>query len=270
MRGLDLFSGIGGIALALRPWVQTVAYCECEPYAQAVLLERMASGDLDSAPIWDDVRTLNRAVFDTEIDIISGGFPCQDLSVAGHGKGLEGERSGLFFEIARLAAEYRPRFIFLENVPAICTRGGVEVIETLTALGYDARWGVLSAFDVGAPHLRERWWLLAHSLRSELRVQQGRISRASREGSAVIGNDGKAESLADTNRSRLEVRKGQRGNNGKKRSSTFRSDWGEPSAAICGVDDGIPYRVDRIKCLGNSVVPQAAREAFERLSGMKG
>ncbi|NCX93455.1 MAG: DNA cytosine methyltransferase [Gammaproteobacteria bacterium] len=126
MNGLDLFSGIGGIGLALEPWVRTVAYCEREPYAQGVLLSRMQSGDIDRAPIWDDVTTLRGDML-PRIDIISGGFPCQDISVAGLGKGLAGERSGLFFEIARLVRECQPRFVFLENVPAIRTRGGERV-----------------------------------------------------------------------------------------------------------------------------------------------
>ena len=104
MNGLDLFSGIGGIGLALEQWVRTVAYCERERYAQAVLLSRMQSGEIDTAPIWDDVSTLKGHML-PRIDIIFGGFPCQDLSVAGFGKGLDGEHSGLFYEIVRLTKE---------------------------------------------------------------------------------------------------------------------------------------------------------------------
>ena len=274
LRGLDLFSGIGGISLALSPWVETVAYCEIEPYAQAVLLERMQAGDLDIAPIWDDVRTLNRAVLDAEIDIIFGGFPCQDISVAGDGAGMDGKRSGLFFEVARLISEYRPRFVFLENVPAICSRGGVEVIETLASLRYDARWGVLSAFDVGAPHLRERWWCLASDAnRCGLRLGAKRLSRRRQrilctEGEAKPAHDGQKESVAFTSREGLAKR--ERNGQREALTTTSGSDWGASPAAICGVAHGVPYRVDRIKSLGNSVVPQAAREAFVRLIGMKG
>jgi len=154
MNGLDLFSGIGGIGLALEPWVRTVAYCEREPYAQCVLLSRMQSGDIDRAPIWDDVTTLRGDML-PRIDIVFGGFPCQDLSVAGRGKGLAGERSGLFFEIVRLVKEIKPTFVFLENVPAIRTRGLSEVVHALTEIGYDCRWTCLSAGEVGAPHKRE-------------------------------------------------------------------------------------------------------------------
>src|SRR5438309_5214628 len=107
MYGLDLFSGIGGITKALEGYVTPVAYCENDRDAQAVLLSRMATGDLPLAPIWDDVATL-RSTYIPSVDIIYGGFPCQDISVAGRGKGLAGKRSGLFFEIVRLCGEIRP------------------------------------------------------------------------------------------------------------------------------------------------------------------
>ncbi len=128
LNGLDLFSGIGGISLALSPWVTPVAYCEIERYAQAVLLSRMADGTLACAPIWDDVKTLGRDDIKLQIDIITGGFPCQDISVAGAGASLDGERSGLYWEIYRLVGELKPRFVFLENVPAITTR--LEMVPT--------------------------------------------------------------------------------------------------------------------------------------------
>jgi DNA (cytosine-5)-methyltransferase 1 len=166
LNGLDLFSGIGGLSLALSEWVQPMAYCEIDRYAQGVLLSRMAENQLRKAPIWDDVRTLRGNTLPI-IDIIYGGFPCQDISVAGNGAGLAGERSGLFFEIARLCSELRPAFVFLENVPAITSRGGREVVGTFAALGYDARWCVISAASVGANHKRERWFLLAHTHRQQ-------------------------------------------------------------------------------------------------------
>lgn len=163
LNGLDLFSGYGGISLALSEWVRPIVYCEIERYAQGILLSRMADGSLPEAPIWDDVRTLRGDLFKDRIDIVYGGFPCQDLSVAGLGKGLEGKRSGLFREIVRLAKEIKPTFLFLENVPAIRTRGLDTVIQELTEAGYDLRWTMLSAQEVGAPHKRERWFMLAHA-----------------------------------------------------------------------------------------------------------
>lgn len=162
MYGLDLFSGIGGLTKALEGYVTPVAYCENDRYAQATLLSRMSSGDIPMAPIWDDVRTLH-ASSGLSIDIIYGGFPCQDISVAGRGDGLGGKRSGLFFEVARLVREIRPRFVFLENVAAITVRGSERVVGELCGLRYDCRWGVLSASDVGANHQRDRWWLMARN-----------------------------------------------------------------------------------------------------------
>jgi|SRR6266850_1818690 len=163
MYGLDLFSGIGGITKALEGYVDPIAYCENDRYCQGVLLSRFASGNLPSAPIWNDVKTLRGQELIFAPDIIYGGFPCQDISVAGRGAGLAGERSGLFKEIIRLVGEIRPRFVFLENVPTITSRGGWEVVGAFASLGYDCRWDMLSAFDVGAPHLRERWFFLAYA-----------------------------------------------------------------------------------------------------------
>ena len=135
LNGLDLFSGIGGNSIGLNEYVNTIAYCEADRHAQAVLLSRMGDGHLSKAPIWDDITTLTGAHFDIPIDIIIGGFPCQDISVAGKGAGLAGERSGLFFEIVRLAKEIKPTFLFLENVPAIRTRGLDTVIQEFTEIG---------------------------------------------------------------------------------------------------------------------------------------
>jgi DNA (cytosine-5)-methyltransferase 1 len=173
LRGLDLFSGIGGISLALQPWVETVAYCEIEPYCQAVLLERMQSNDLDLAPIWDDVTTLNRQILDTPIDIIFGGFPCQDVSVAGKQLGIKSDtRSGLFFHIMRLVREFNPQYIFLENVAAICSNGLGTVLGEIAEAGYDAKWCCVSAAEVGAPHKRDRWWLLAYPNKAGLQKER--------------------------------------------------------------------------------------------------
>jgi len=166
MNGLDLFSGIGGISIALEPWVRTIAYCEQDRFAQSVLLSRISEGKLHRAPIWDDVQTLRGDML-PPIDIIFGGFPCQDISVAGNGEGLAGKRSGLFYEIVRLTKEIRPSFVFLENVPAIRTRGLEQVIKAFTEIGYDCRWTCITAASLGAPHKRGRWILLAHANCSE-------------------------------------------------------------------------------------------------------
>src|SRR5690606_12278219 len=125
-------------------------------------------------------------------DVICGGFPCQDISVAGTGAGLEGERSGLFFEIIRLVGEIRPRLVFLENVPAITTRGGVRGISAFASLRYDCRWTIVSAAEVGAPHLRRRWFLLAHSRDRGQRSIFQQVGELGREESPDTRSDGEA------------------------------------------------------------------------------
>jgi DNA (cytosine-5)-methyltransferase 1 len=161
---------MGGISEGLSEWVRPVAYCEINPHARRILLRRIEKGQLANAPIWDDVRTLPTAELG-RVDIVYGGFPCQDISAAGRGAGLAGERSGLFYEITRLCDDLRPRFVFLENVPAITTRGLDAVIGEFTKLGYDCRWTIVSAAELGANHLRRRWFLLAHTNRIGIREQ---------------------------------------------------------------------------------------------------
>ncbi len=211
INGLDLFSGIGGITLALSEWVKPITYCEIDRYAQAVLLSRMQDGLLSRAPIWDDVTTLDGKQFRGQIDIIYGGFPCQDISVAGNGKGLAGNRSWLFKEIMRLAEEIKPKFIFLENVPAIRTRGLEHVAEWLACSGYDCRWDFVSAQEVGAPHIRQRWFCLANANGNGGRIQPGRRKRACGKVATKSINDGSQEPLADSdNRRELQQTRGQR------------------------------------------------------------
>jgi DNA (cytosine-5)-methyltransferase 1 len=252
LNGLDLFSGIGGISLALSPWVRTIAYCEQNRYAQSVLLQRMHEGDLHRAPIWDDVQTLTREML-PPIDIIFGGFPCQDISVAGNGIGLEGKRSGLFFEIMRLAEEIKPTFIFLENVPAIRTRGLERVVRELTDRGYDSRWCALSAQEVGANHKRNRWFLLAYATRE--RLLRGGFGERSETNIIEINLHSPlgSEAVADIER------------DGRCAES---ASWWSAEPNVGRVVNGVPFRVDRIRCLGNAVVPLQAREAFMQLMGL--
>lgn len=277
MNGLDLFSGIGGLSIALEPWVKTIAYCERDRYAQAVLLSRMADGSIDKAPIWDDVTSLRGAMLPS-IDIIYGGFPCQDISCAGRGKGLAGDRSVLFFEIIRLAEETRASFVFLENVPAIRTRGLREVIRAFTDLGYDCRWTRVSASSVGAPHKRERWFMLAHTNSTELRDKQRRRSWQSWQRANEFRNNGSQEPLAHSGGKGLpslwytsgisEKAEGRSSTGLKRRSGPSDSrEWWSIEPNVGRVANGIPSRVDRIKCLGNAVVPSQARKAFKKLMG---
>jgi DNA (cytosine-5)-methyltransferase 1 len=326
MQGLSLFSGIGGIDLALESWVRPIAYCENDRYAQSVLLSRMSEGSLPCAPICTDVKELKGSEFNNAgigIDIICGGFPCQNISCAGNGKGLAGEQSGLFFEIVRLTKEIKPKFVFLENVPAIRTRGLREVIRAFADLRYDCRWTCVSAAEVGAPHLRKRWFLLAHA-RSERRQQiptsahgneiknegwsekEMHISqcdgKGDRDGIVAYTSSGRWSQDEFHVNSETRIRKEGRQSSGCSEAIAWDREAG---AKFCGVDDGLSerldslggtlggldegsespwkeefpadqrvveggqYRVDRLKCLGNSVVPRQVREAFKRLMGIE-
>ncbi len=166
MHELALFAGAGGGILGghLLGW-RTICAVEWEPYAAGVLLARQNDGLLPPFPIWDDVRTFDGRPWRGLVDVVSGGFPCQDISVAGKGAGIDGERSGMWAHMARIVGDVRPRYVFVENSPALVTRGLGRVLGDLAALGYDCRWTVLGAADVGAPHQRDRLWLVANALR---------------------------------------------------------------------------------------------------------
>jgi DNA (cytosine-5)-methyltransferase 1 len=161
MRELALFAGAGGGILGghLLGW-RTVCAVEIDPYCRRVLLARQRDGVLPRFPIWDDVKTFDGRPWRGHIDVVSGGFPCTDISVAGRGAGIDGEASGLWSEFARIIREVRPHFAFVENSPALTSRGLGRVLGDLAALGFDARWGVLGADDAGAPHLRKRIWIV--------------------------------------------------------------------------------------------------------------
>jgi DNA (cytosine-5)-methyltransferase 1 len=162
LRILDLFSGIGGFSLGLERTggFETVAFCEIEPFCRKVLRKHWPD-----VPIYEDVRELTAERLGADgiaVDVICGGFPCQDISHAGKGAGIEGERSGLWSEYARLIGELRPGYVIVENVAALLGRGLERVLGDLAALGYDAEWHCIPAAYVGAPHRRDRVWIVAH------------------------------------------------------------------------------------------------------------
>ena len=183
---LDLFSGIGGFSLGLeRAGMRTVAFCEIDPRCRLVLAKHWPG-----VPCYDDVRTLTAERLRADgipVDVICGGFPCQDLSVAGKGAGLAGERSGLWREFSRLAGELRPSFVIVENVAALLGRGLGTVLGDLAALGYDAEWHCIPAAAVGAPHRRDRVWIVAHPARERERPGRGEPSGVDRGGVVVEG-----------------------------------------------------------------------------------
>lgn len=224
LKVLDLFSGIGGFSLGLERTggFETVAFCEIEEFPRKVLNKHWPD-----VPIYNDVRTLE---YDGAIDVICGGFPCQDLSKAGNQKGLGGSRSGLWTEITRLIGDLRPKFAILENVSAVLTGPSEQpgqwygsILKDLAELGYDAEWENIPAGALGAPHERQRWWSIAypHEMGAEIRYFE--IARRS------LSRD-RLESLART--------------------------WRASEPTFIRMGDGLPFEVDRIGALGNSVVPQ--------------
>ena len=265
MRVLDLFSGIGGFSLGLeRAGFHTVAFCEIEPYCRAVLKHHWPE-----VPCYDDIRTLTAdrlAADGIGIDVICGGFPCQDISAAGKGAGLAGERSGLWREFYRLIREIRPRYVIVENVSALLSRGLGTILGDLSSIGYDAEWHCIPAAYVGAPHRRDRVWIVAHP-EGLGRFQEFGISQhadlegppwdlidgcgAGRCGNRTYVSDPSGERLPQPER--VAVLGTGRRDEGR---AAPECGWWEFEPDVGRVAHGVPKRVDRLKALGNAVVPQ--------------
>ncbi len=260
--GIDLCSGIGGITLGLSEYVNPVAYCEIDDYASKVLKARIADGFLPDAPIHEDVKKFPYKSYKNKVDIIYAGFPCQDISVAGKRDGLEGKRSSLFFKIITLAKKIESTFVFLENVPGIRTKGLEEVTRTITSAGYDLRWLVLPASALGAPHVRERWFLLAYSSS----FSERRVFKSERRKKANSGCNGSAKPMA--NPVGIRQQKTKQGGLPEKKPMLEGKSWWAVEPDVCRVVNGLPNRVDRLKALGNSVVPVQVKVAFEQLLGI--
>ncbi len=322
----SLFSGIGGLemGLELALGATTIWQVEKDSYARQALATSWPEASRDVHDIREaGARNLQR------VDILCGGFPCQGLSVAGKGRGLEDERSSLWFEMLRVIRELRPSVVVLENVPAIRTRGLGVVLGGLASIGYDAQWGVFGAADVGAPHRRQRWWCVAYLpnaiggiLRKQLRGRRGE----GRQGPPQSGPDGEVGPVADADSRRLQGlgesepareqsphrgivdgRRGSRGVDGppmgdtpgqrppvgvsqqpdprQELASSVRASRetheGDAESLLGGTPDGVPgwaysggeveawemaprtivsgadpNRVQRLRCLGNAVVPR--------------
>ena len=191
LRELALFAGAGGGILGghLLGW-RTVCAVEINPYAASVLCARQNDGILPPFPVWDDVCTFDGRPWRGRCDVISGGFPCQDISIAGKGRGLEGERSGLWREMARIIGEVRPRYVLVENSPMLVTRGLGTVLGDLSEMGYDAQWGVIGANDAGAPHKRDRIWIVANANTHECAPRREQRSGRSEQGKAAFAKGG--------------------------------------------------------------------------------
>ena len=161
MNELALFAGAGGGILGGGLGWRTVCAVERDAYASQILAQRQNDGILEPFPIWSDITTFNGKPWAGIVDVVSGGFPCQDISAAGKGAGIEGARSGMWKEMARIISEVRPTYAFVENSPMLTTRGLGVVLADLSSLGFDAKWGVVSAANIGANHQRERIWIRA-------------------------------------------------------------------------------------------------------------
>jgi DNA (cytosine-5)-methyltransferase 1 len=249
MRLLDLFSGIGGFSLGLERsgGFETVAFCEIEPFPRRVLAKHWPE-----VPCYHDIKelTADRLAADgITVDAISGGSPCQDISSAGKKAGITGERSGLWSEYARLIGELRPRVAFLENSAELLNRGLGDVLGDLAARGYSAEWQCISAASIGAPHGRDRVWIVAYP--DDQSEPVGAFHDETRRLSAAGG-----DLLANAQR-RIIPLGGVMERAGRLwQSSAWDGIWDiENSPLGMGVDDGLPDRMDRLKALGNSVVP---------------
>ena len=297
MNVLDLFSGIGGFSLGLeRAGMKTVAFCEIDKKCQAVLKKHWPG-----VPIFDDVSNLKGEDIEETVDVICGGFPCQDISLAGKGAGLEGKRSGLWSEFKRLIEEIKPRYAIIENVSALRSRGLDQVLREISEIGYDAEWHCITAASIGAPHRRDRIWIVAYprdntrrdsitgslgrdgerELEERVRTSETTETSGSSETSETLPNSksklsngdntysesskpstqelGSSSSERDVPNSNSQGLQGQReitSRISKELQDTSYSRWWEVEPDVGRVAHGIPGRVDRLKQLGNAVVPQ--------------
>ena len=240
MNELALFTGAGGGILGgkLLGW-RTICAVEWEPYPASVLVARQNDGLLPPFPIWDDVQTFDGKPWQGCVDVVSGGFPCQDISSAGKGAGIEGERSGMWREMARIIHEVRPRYAFVENSPMLTSRGLGAVLGDLASMGFDARWGVLGAADVGANHQRDRIWIVGKDANaSHVRCKWSREGRPSKK-----WEHKQFERLLE---------------------QTLQN--GLPAGKHNRIHDGVAARVDRLKAIGNGQVPLCAATAWQILN----
>ena len=271
----SLFAGIGGFDLGAR-WAfekagisHRVAFqVEQNKYCQSILKKHWPD-----AQIFDDVRAVGRHNL-PDIDILMGGFPCQDISVAGHQKGIiHGKKSSLWFEMLRIISELRPNIVVLENVPAIARVGGPVVVGGLTEIGYDCEWQTVSARQFGAPHLRKRWFCVATNTKGDAdnrRIDQGVFKKkgSGQSASTKTLNRYSHDATTNTDRDRKPIGTINAKTCKLPSSSRYqRPDWQRfpTQPAIRNRDDGLPSRLARLRALGNAIVPQCAEYIFDHV-----
>lgn len=251
LRVLDLFSGIGGFSLGLERTggFETVAFCEIEPFCRDVLAKHWPG-----VPCHDDVKTLSAEPGCA--DVVCGGFPCQDVSHAGKRAGLSGERSGLYRELVRTIRVVQPKYAIVENVAALLGDGMGTVLGDLAESGYDLEWDCVPAKALGAPHERDRVWIIAHA--ASIGCGQGREGRPpdsfARVRDAALWNASNPASARLEGRLESEASREALAVAACGYSNPWRAWTDEPE--ISGVDDGFPNWVDSTRATGNAVVPQ--------------
>lgn len=235
LRELALFAGAGGGILGgkLLGW-RTVCAVERDAYAAQVLAQRQNDGVFEPFPIWSDVCSFDGKPWRGIVDVVSGGFPCTDISAAGKGAGIDGKASGLWMEMARIIGEVQPEFAFVENSPVLTSRGLDRVLGDLAEMGFDARWGVVGASSCGLPHRRERIWIVAHSKRSECREES---------------HDGQDRRMG-----------------GVIKSVAWDRDWLSVFTGVRGNGNGVARNVDRTDTIRNGQVPCVAASAWRILT----
>lgn len=223
MNELALFAGAGGGILGgkLLGW-RTICAVENDGYARDTLVARQNDGSLETFPIWDDVQTFDGEPWRGRVDVISGGFPCQDISAAGKGAGIDGERSGMWSYMARIVGEVRPQFVFVENSPLLVGRGLARVLGDLAEMGYDARWCVLGAHHVGAPHKRDRIWIVANASGGRRGEQEKReIQQQGRAQALSSGKDSDSDGIGQP-RSKEQDQREASGEQSSRRDNALR------------------------------------------------
>jgi len=290
MNELALFAGAGGGILGgkLLGWTTRCAV-ERDAFGAQVLVQGQNDGTLEAFPIWSDVTSFDGKPWSGIIDVISGGFPCQDISIAGKGAGITGSKSGLWKQFLRIVCDIQPRFVFVENSPILTSRGLGVVLGDLAEAGYDTEWTGLSAEEVGANHIRDRIWILAHSNRfsnGKQLINESSWGNGSLEDNELAHSNGMRElqqegrkqelwgrpsdsckTVGDTFRKRLQIARQEQA------GKDWQQIWGPAAAAswwsaepdVGRMANGVADRVDRIRCLGNGQVPLCAAEAFIEL-----
>jgi|LULI01.1.fsa_nt_gb DNA (cytosine-5)-methyltransferase 1 len=284
LRMLDTFAGIGGFSYAATKLVggyRTTQFIEIDPFCQKILKKHFPF-----TPIHDDIRTFT--AIPGQYDVICGGFPCQSISVAGNRAGItEESRSGIFYELMRVIRMVRPRFVVLENVAAILNNGLDIVLGELSQAGYDAEWSVISASSLGACHRRSRWWCVAYTndygsstssisrlddqANNDSSKRSNQVSQSSRgiesTNSRVVQSSAKSTNSNSKRLQRENFSEMEREIWAKSASRRLNPDWRQyvSKPILRRGDDGLSYRVDRTKALGNSVVPQVAAIPLKRV-----